>query len=264
MSASGGRSATRISPPYYEKVERYLDTSADARDVAQMPGGYVSYPNRIPQDWRAVERAANGFGQGFTTYPLADGPPNMLVRRGTAFNSYTCVVRPLLKSPGFRFLTGAHALQLEWSPRKGKVDGVIYFSRHTGRTERIQASAIVVACGPLGTAKLLHNSYPAPFRTGWGTRRIAGTIPARPSPRMVSFRTERPLSLLVPSAYLTRLPYHSSSPLLATSWTLGVGQRAGPHPQPVRHEGHGDRRTDDRDDDSVGCMCCATLRNQQG
>jgi hypothetical protein len=33
---------------------------------------------------------------------------------------------------------------------------------------------------------------------------------------------ERPLSLLSPAAFLTRLPYETSAPLLATSWTLGV------------------------------------------
>jgi choline dehydrogenase-like flavoprotein len=33
---------------------------------------------------------------------------------------------------------------------------------------------------------------------------------------------DRPLSLLAPAAYLTRLPYASSPPLLATSWTLGT------------------------------------------
>jgi hypothetical protein len=37
-----------------------------------------------------------------------------------------------------------------------------------------------------------------------------------------SFRMDRPLSLLSPAAYLTRLPYNSSAPLLATSWTLGT------------------------------------------
>ena len=33
---------------------------------------------------------------------------------------------------------------------------------------------------------------------------------------------DRPLRILSPSAYLTRLPYDSSPPLLATSWTLGT------------------------------------------
>jgi len=74
--------------PYYEKVERSLEITADPRDVPQLPGGHVSYRNRIPEDWDDVARTANKFGQGFTTYPLADGPRNMLVRRPTTPNEH--------------------------------------------------------------------------------------------------------------------------------------------------------------------------------
>src|ERR1700685_2949395 len=35
---------------------------------------------------------------------------------------------------------------------------------------------------------------------------------------------DRPRSFLSPSAHLTRLPYDSSPPLLATSWTLGTAR----------------------------------------
>jgi choline dehydrogenase-like flavoprotein len=213
--------------PFYEKVERYMLVTADTRDVPQLPGGHATYPHRIPSDWEAVERSAGRFGQGFTTYPLADGPPNMLVRRGTAFNSYSCVVRPLLGSPGFRLQTGAHVLQLEWSARKGKVDAVTYFNRHTKGIERIECSAVVVACGPLGSAKLLHNSVSSDFPHGLGN---SGGLLGRflhDHPReWWSFQMDRPLSLLSPAAYLTRLPYDSSSPLMATSWTLGVASTA--------------------------------------
>ena len=209
--------------PYYELVERYMDVSADTRDVPQLPAGYAAYPTRIPGDWAAVERVANQHGQGFTSYPLADGPPNMLVRRGTAFNSFTNVVQPLLDSPNFQLLTGAHALQLEWSASKGRVDGVVYFNRRTGATERIAASAVIVACGPLGTAKLLHNSTSTTFPQGIGNSRgLLGKFLHDHPREWWSFRMEHALSLLSPAAYLTRLPYESSAPLMATSWTLGV------------------------------------------
>jgi choline dehydrogenase-like flavoprotein len=209
--------------PYYEKVERYLNITADPRDVPQMPGGYVSYANRLPDDWQSVVRAASKFGQGFTTYPLADGPPNMLVRRGTAFNSYTEVVRPLLRAPNFRLQTGAHALQIEWSPTKRNVDGVIYFCRRTGSTKRIAASAVIVACGPLGSAKLLHNSVSNDFPHGLGnTQGVLGHFLHDHPREWWTFQMERPLQLLAPAGYLTRLPYDSSPPLLATTWTLGI------------------------------------------
>jgi choline dehydrogenase-like flavoprotein len=209
--------------PYYEKVERYMQISANPQDQPQLPGGYAAFRNRLPGDWDDVARAAQHFGQGFTTYPLADGPPNMLVWRGTAFNSFSRVVRPLLREPGFRLLTGAHALHLEWSPARGKVDGVVYFNRHTGATEHIKASAIVLACGPLGSTKLLHNSVSSDFPQGLGNSTgVLGHFLHDHPREWWSFRLERPLSLLAPPAYLTRLPYASSPPLLATSWTLGL------------------------------------------
>jgi choline dehydrogenase-like flavoprotein len=208
--------------PFYERVERYLTVTADSRDVPQMPGGYVSYRNRLPGDWDDVGRAATKYGQGFTTYPLADGPPNMLVPRGTAFNSFSAIVRPLLDSPNFRLQTGAHALQLQWSATKGKIDGVVYHSRLTGKQERIEASAVVVACGPLGSAKLLHNSVSNAFPDGLGNSRgLLGRFLHDHPREWWSFEMDRPLSILSPSAYLTRLPYDSSPPLMATSWTLG-------------------------------------------
>jgi choline dehydrogenase-like flavoprotein len=188
-----------------------------------LPGGYVRYRNQIPDDWQAVAQAANKFGQGLTTYPLADGPPNLLVRRGTAFNSFTSIVRPLLRSPDFRLRTGAQALQLEWSQKKGKVDGVVYFNRHTGCTERIGASAVVVACGPLGSAKLMHNSVCNEFPDGLGNSQgLLGRFLHDHPREWWSIQLDRPLSLLAPAAYLTRLPYASSPPLMATSWTLGT------------------------------------------
>jgi choline dehydrogenase-like flavoprotein len=209
--------------PYYEKVERYIKVTADPRDVPQLPGGHVSYRSRLPDDWKDVERAANRLGQGFTSYPLADGPPNLLVRRGTAFNSYSGVVRRLLRLPNFRLLTGAHALQLEWSPTKRRVVGVLYFSRHTGRMERLGASAVVVACGPLGSTKLLHNSVSHDFPHGLGNSHGLLGHYLHDHPReWWSFEMERPLSFLAPAGYLTRLPYDTSPPLLATSWTLGT------------------------------------------
>jgi choline dehydrogenase-like flavoprotein len=209
--------------PYYEKVEPSLQITADPRDVPQMPGGHATYRHRLPSDWQDVERSANKFGQGFTTYPLADGPPNMLVRRGTAFNSYTSIVRPLLRLPNFRLHTGAHALQLQWSPTKRKVDGVLYFSRRTGQIERLAASAVVIACGPLASTKLLHNSVSSDFPQGLGNSQdVLGRFLHDHPREWWSFQMDRPRSLLSPSAYLTRLPYHSSPPLLATSWTLGT------------------------------------------
>lgn len=209
--------------PYYEKLERTLDITGDSRDVLQLPGGYVSYQHRLPSDWHDLERAAAGCGQGFTVYPLADGPPNMLVLRGTAFNSFANIVRPLLRLPNFRLLTGAHALQLQWSPSKREVDAVVYHSQHSGRVERLDASAVVIACGALGSAKLLHNSVSSDFPDGLGNSEgLLGRYLHDHPREWWTFRMDRPRKILSPPGYLTRLPYDSSPPLLATSMTLGT------------------------------------------
>ncbi len=209
--------------PYYEKMERSLDITADPRDVPQLPGGRVSYRHHLPEDWHDVERAAHKYGQGFTPYPLADGPRNMLVYRGTAFNSYSGIVRPLLHSPNFKLQTGAHALHLQWSPAKRKVDAVIYYCRRTGATQRLEASAVVVACGPLASTKLLHNSVSSDFPHGLGNSMgVLGRFLHDHPREWWTFQMDRPRRFLSPAAYLTRLPYASSPPLLATSWTLGT------------------------------------------
>jgi choline dehydrogenase-like flavoprotein len=208
--------------PYYDKIERSLPITADDRDVPQLPGGHVSWLARIPKDWHVVESAASRHGQGFTIYPLADGPPNLIVRRGTAFNSYSAILRPLLHLTNFRLVTGAHALRLDWSAAKGKVDGVTYFNRQTGATERVAASAVIVACGPLGSTKLLHNSVSNDFPDGLGNSEgVLGRFLHDHPREWWPFEMNRPLQFLSPSAYLTRLPYDTSAPLLAASWTLG-------------------------------------------
>ena len=209
--------------PYYERLERTLEITSDPRDVPQLPGGFAGYRHRLPADWQDVARCASHHGQGFTTYPLADGPPTMLVRRGTAFNSYSSIVRPLLKLPNFRLETAAHALQLQWSANERRVDAVVYHSGRTGRQERIQALAVIVACGALGSAKLLHNSTCSEFPQGLGNSRgLLGRFLHDHPREWWSFEMDRPRSYLAPSAYLTRLPYDTSAPLMATSWTLGT------------------------------------------
>jgi len=81
----------------------------------------------------------------------------------------------------------------------------------------------VVACGPLGTAKLLHNSTSSDFPQGLGNSRDVLGRYLHDHPReWWMFEMNRPRRILSPSAYLTRLPYDTSPPLMATSWTLGT------------------------------------------
>ncbi len=209
--------------PYYEDAERLLTITGGRRDVPQLQAGVAAYRHDLPDDWRAFQELSARYGQGFTTMPIADGSPSMMVRRSTAFNSYTAIVRPMRRAKNFELKTGMHALRLQWSGAARRVQGVTCFNRRTSKMEFVAANAVVVACGALASAKLLHNSVCSDFPQGLGNAYgLLGRF-LHDHPREWWMLTlDRPRTLLAPPAYLTRLPHTISAPLLSTSWTLGT------------------------------------------
>ncbi|MGO4684094.1 GMC oxidoreductase [Hyphomicrobium sp. 2TAF46] len=209
--------------PYYEIAERTMRVTAAAKSVPSLPAGYSDYQHQIPSDWQAVARSALKHGQGLTTMPLADGPPFLLLRRGTAFNSFSVLLEKLLDEPSFRLITGAHVLQLEWDRMKKRVGAAVYHDNQTKTQKRISASAFVIACGPLNSPKLLFNSACGDHPHGLGNS--AGLLGKylHDHPReWWAVDVDRPITSLAPPAYLTRLPHSASDPLLACSWTIGA------------------------------------------
>src|SRR5262245_39056598 len=209
--------------PFYEIAERTLEITADPRDVPVLPAGYSDYRHQLPKDWQSVMQAALKYGQGFTIMPLADGAPFLLLRRGTSFNSYSKLLAKFVNHAKLRLITQAHALKLEWDADKKKAVAVIYCDRRTSTHNRVNASAFVVACGPLNSPKLLFNSACNDHPNGMGNG--AGLLGKylHDHPReWWAVDVGTPLTSLSPPAYLTRLPHASSDPLLATSWTLGA------------------------------------------
>src|SRR5262245_2881182 len=154
--------------PFYEIAERTMEITADPTDVPVLPGGYCDYRHRLPKDWQSVAQAALKYGQGFAIMPLADGAPFLLLRRGTSFNSYTKLLAKLVNHTKFQLITRAHALKLEWDADKRKAVAAIYCDRRTLAHHRVDASAFVVACGPLNSPKLLFNSACASQPHGLG------------------------------------------------------------------------------------------------
>jgi choline dehydrogenase-like flavoprotein len=209
--------------PYYERVERLMDITASAGDVPLLPAGYSAHHAELADDWRGVARCAEAHGQGMTVVPLADGPSFLLARRGTAFNSYFTLVRPLERSSLFTLVRGAHALRLEWDGTKRRVTGVVYRDRADGSERRVEVAAVVVAGGPLDSTRLLFQSACPDFPDGLGNGEgvLGRYLHDHPREWWV-FDVERPISAPCPSVYLTRLPHADSPPLLATSWTLGA------------------------------------------
>jgi choline dehydrogenase-like flavoprotein len=209
--------------PFYEIAERTMEITADPSDVPNLPAGYCDYRHQVPQDWQSVRRAALKRGQGFTTMPLADGPPFLFLRRGTSFNSYSKLLAELPGEPWFKLLTQAHALKLEWDGQKKKAVAAIYCDSQTMAHHRVSASAFVVACGPLNSPKLLFNSAcnDHPDGMGNGAGLLGRYLHDHPR-EWWAVDVDTPLTSLSPPAYLTRLPHASSDPLLASSWTLGA------------------------------------------
>jgi choline dehydrogenase-like flavoprotein len=209
--------------PFYEIAERTMGITADPSDVPNLPAGYCDYQHQMPADWQPLRRAALAWGQGFTTMPLADGPPFLLLRRGTSFNSYSKLLARLRGKPGFKLIRQAHALRLEWDGQKKKAIAAIYRDKQTEADHRVTGSAFVVACGPLNSPKLLFNSACSDHPNGMGNG--AGLLGRylHDHPReWWAVDVDTPLTSLSPPAYLTRLPHASSDPLITSSWTLGA------------------------------------------
>jgi hypothetical protein len=79
-----------------------------------------------------------------------------------------------------------------------------------------------VACGALRSTKLLFDSACSDFPDGIGnTEGLLGKYFHDHLREWWVLETEKSLPRLTPAGYLTRLPYEASTPLLASSWTIG-------------------------------------------
>ena len=129
--------------------------------------------------------------------PLADGPPYLLLRRGTSFNSYS----PLSQSSRearFELITGAHVLKLEWDGQKKKVVAAIYYEGRPSRPSsirqrichRVRPSRFAQAAIQFGLQRSSKRDRQ------W--RRYARQISARSSPRVVARRHGHPDHVAIP------------------------------------------------------------------
>lgn len=208
--------------PYYDWSEQFLSVVSDKHDVPNLPAPRVAYTQRLPKDWQRVAVCAQAMGHGLTPIPLADGPPWMVKRTGTAFNSFTRIIPLLQRFPRFRLLLGAHALRLEWCAAQKRVSAVIYVDRATGTEQRVEAAAVVIAAGPLSSTKLLLDSACHDFPCGLGdTEGLLGRYLHDHAHQWCVIELDRALPRLGHAAYLTRASYKESAPLLAAACTLG-------------------------------------------
>jgi choline dehydrogenase-like flavoprotein len=212
--------------PFYRRAEQFLTVTA-GDPILRVPAGARRYEYRLAPRWRTIAAEASRHGHGVGAMPLAKGRPWMVARRATEFNSYHCVVAPLLSTRSFRLLTHAQAVRLTWSSTAGRVEGVEYVDRTSGELRSARARAVVVACGAIDSTVLLMRSRSDDFPDGLGNAHgLLGRYLHDHPREWWPARARRPLPALAHPVYVTRDPWASSEPLMATSLTLGLRRPA--------------------------------------
>jgi choline dehydrogenase-like flavoprotein len=209
--------------PYYTRAEELLGVVGERRAIPQVsPTRALVEELRLPDAWQRIAAHADQVGQGLMFAPLADGPRWLIRGSGAAFNSYERIVAHLGRFPEFELRLGAHAQRLLWNPASGRVDGVEYFDRATGTIERVWARAVVVAAGPLASAKLLLQSVSDDFPHGLGNQHglVGRFLHDHPKDWSV-LELDRAHPRLAQPLYLSRAPYAESPPLSGASMTIG-------------------------------------------
>ena len=154
--------------PYYGRAEQALVVTA-GDPILRVPSGVSRYRHRLPRPWRMICAEAARHGHGVGAMPLAKGRPWMFARRGTEFNSYRCVLEPLLDAtPSLRLLTHAHAVSLNWSSAAGRVESVDYIDTLAKVRRTVRARAVVVAAGAIDSTVLMLRSRSDDFPDGLG------------------------------------------------------------------------------------------------
>jgi choline dehydrogenase-like flavoprotein len=211
--------------PFYEQAEQFLTVTA-GEPITRLPPNVSRYHHRLPDDWQAIAAAAAAAGHGVGAMPLAKGRPWMFARRGTEFNSYRCVLEPLQAAGRLDLLADARAVALNWSPSSGRVESVDHVSAAGGARSTVRARAFVVAAGAIDSTVLLLRSRSDDFPRGLGnTNDLVGRYLHDHPRQWWPADSARPLRLLTHPVYVTRDEYDSSTPLMATSLTIGLANQ---------------------------------------
>jgi choline dehydrogenase-like flavoprotein len=209
--------------PYYEQAERALTITA-GDPITGVPPNAARFRRRLPADWRQLAAAAQRHGHGVGALPMAKGRPWMAARRGTEFSSYHCIIAPLLASPGFELVAGAHVVRLNWSG--DRVSSVTYVDRTTRSLANAPGRAVVVAAGAIDSTVLLLRSTSADFPSGLGnTNGLVGRYLHDHPREWWTATPDRPLSALAHPVYVARTPHADAAPLMGSSITLGLAAR---------------------------------------
>ncbi len=153
--------------PFYGRAEQALVVTA-GDPILGVPAGISRYRHRLPKPWRMIAAEAARHGHGMGAMPLAKGRPWMFARRGTEFNSYYCVLEPLLGDSSLRLLPSAHVVSLNWSSAANRVESVDYIDTLAKVRRTVRARAVIVAAGAIDSTVLLLRSRSDDFPDGLG------------------------------------------------------------------------------------------------
>ena len=203
--------------PWYERVEPLLHIAGSQQADPQLPVGNVRHPWELTDDWRSLVDDARRSGRAVVPMPYAYGADTSVTFSGTAFNSYTRLIKPALGDPGLTVRYGARALRLEWDAAQRRVSAVVFRDAATGNEERLECRAVVVAGGAINTPQVLLQSTSADFPNGLGNSHgvLGRYLHDHPLAKLV-LDLGSPISVYPPT-YITRLRVDRSTPLYAAA-----------------------------------------------
>jgi choline dehydrogenase-like flavoprotein len=203
--------------PWYDRVEPLLHIAGSRRPDPQLPVGNVRHTCELTDDWQSLTDDAHRSGRAVVPMPYAYGGDTSLTLSGTAFNSYTRLIKPALGDPGLTVRYGARVQHLEWNAAERRVSAVVFRDAKSGNEERVECRAVVVAGGAINTPQILLQSKSADFPNGLGNSHgvLGRYLHDHPLAKLVlDLRT--PISVH-PPAYITRLSVERSLPLYAAA-----------------------------------------------
>ncbi|HSB85096.1 MAG TPA: GMC family oxidoreductase N-terminal domain-containing protein, partial [Ilumatobacteraceae bacterium] len=208
--------------PFYERAERMLVITAGS-GFANVPGNVSRYGARLAADWQDLCDRATALGHGMGPMPMANGRPWMFALRSTGFNSFHCVLNPLLRSGSLKLIRSARVRSIRWNPIAGRADAVEYVDMTSREVRTIETDAVVVAAGSLDSTEILLRSTSADFPGGLGDAhgllgRFLHDHPRQWWPADLS----KPLTALAHPVYISRAAYEISPPLRGASMTIGL------------------------------------------
>ncbi|HET7543383.1 MAG TPA: GMC family oxidoreductase, partial [Polyangiaceae bacterium] len=203
--------------PWYERVEPLLHIAGSKLDDPRLPVGNVRHGWELTDDWQSLVEDAQRSGRTVVPMPYAYGADTSVTLSGTAFNSYTRLIKPILGDPGLTVRYEARVQRLEWNAAQRRVSAVVFRDARSGNEERLECRAVVVAGGAINTPQILLQSTSADFPNGLGNSHgvLGRYLHDHPLGKLV-VDLGSPISVYPPT-YITRLGVDRSIPLYAAA-----------------------------------------------